>query len=110
MWGHLNEHLVGMQWPSRCPHLLCDVSLENEAALSFHFVDEHRITHIRAPLPAEIPTDENKETTAAKRKLKPSRYEALEWQKPKSCPIPSTSASGDGLCVDGEFLNGERGP
>jgi hypothetical protein len=100
MWGHMNEHLVGMQWPCRCPHPLCDVSLEDEAALSFHFVDEHRLTHTRAPPPAEIRIDASKDTTGAKRKRNQSReYGALEWQRPEDFPMPSASASGDDLSL-----------
>jgi hypothetical protein len=106
LWGHMNEHLVERCWPCHCPHPLCDVSLEDEAALRFHFVDDHGISGTRpsgaAPSNStgarqqELPLNADRHTTGATRKRKSSRQDgALEWLSPEN--FPKTSNSGECL-------------
>ena len=98
MWGHIREHLVGRQWPSRCPHPLCDISLEDEAGLSFHFADEHRITRTHTLHPKEVLTTAVHDTTGTKRKRRLSRgHGALEWQIPEDFSVLSGPGSANCL-------------
>jgi hypothetical protein len=102
LWGHMNDHPAGKQWPSRCPHPLCDISLEDEAALQFHFLDKHGISRTRPSRSAsshptctyrqQTPADTDRKATdtSNKRKLS-SRDGTLEWLEPEHALTPSAS-------------------
>ena len=38
---HLRAHLVGMHWPSKCPHALCTLEIGNPLSFLYHLGDVH---------------------------------------------------------------------
>lgn len=44
VWKHVDGHLEGSQWPRRCPHPLCTMSLVDGQDLRFHFIDDHGLS------------------------------------------------------------------
>jgi hypothetical protein len=51
LWAHVNEELRGGRWQMRCPHPLCDIRLEDERDLQFHFIDDHAFSRARPGFP-----------------------------------------------------------
>ena len=42
-WRHLEPHLEEACWPSKCPHPLCNLQLDNEESFIFHLSDVHSL-------------------------------------------------------------------
>jgi hypothetical protein len=44
LWKHVSSHMEQQQWPTPCPHPLCDESLKDSTSLRFHLVDDHAMS------------------------------------------------------------------
>lgn len=109
LWSHVNEHLEECRWPRMCPHLLCDTSLQNGAALQYHFVDEHGFSRTTPLRPANIisldlqdegmPLDRVIQGARPSRKRKSSSStRALEWMPSQSFHDTAASTGESLLC------------
>jgi hypothetical protein len=48
LWEHLDEHISEVQdWPSPCPHPLCDLSMKDATEMQYHFIDDHGLRRTR---------------------------------------------------------------
>ena len=47
LWTHVNDEITGRRRPMSCPHPLCDVLLEDDRGLQFHFIDDHGFSRTR---------------------------------------------------------------
>lgn len=48
----MNNEVKGRHWPMSCPHPLCDILLEDDRDLQFHFIDDHGFSRTRPSQPA----------------------------------------------------------
>ena len=101
LWSHISEQHVAECWlPCVCSYPLCNVILEDAAALQFHLVDEHGLTQRGQTVAAvaldsqdeAILIDENRSNGYESRKRKGlSKASSLEWMPPPSFPDVSTA-------------------
>ncbi|EXJ72789.1 uncharacterized protein A1O5_03936 [Cladophialophora psammophila CBS 110553] len=102
LWGHVNDCTEGCQWPIICPHPLCqNVSLEDDSALYFHFVDDHYFSRTRPvrkadeghpkSCPGDPSLDRENEIVGWARNWKPSTEDGgLKWAPLESGHVRAT--------------------
>ena len=84
LWVHVNEkHLSGCQWPSSCPHPLCNLSFNDEFALQFHLIDDHGFSQTR-PRPTGR-RNTSRKGLGSDRKRKSLDEDSTQWMAP-GCP------------------------
>ena len=47
----MNNEIKGRHWPMSCPYPLCDILLEDDRDLRFHFIDDHGFSRTRPGQP-----------------------------------------------------------
>jgi hypothetical protein len=51
LWTHVNDEMKGRRWPMSCLYPLCDILLEDDRDLQFHFIDDHGFSRTRPGQP-----------------------------------------------------------
>ena len=100
----MNNEIKGRRWPMLCPYPLCDILLEDDRDLQFHFTDDHGFSRTRPSQPAGTdlyePDRHGQSTkTAAERtsgngkRKAPSSDDTIAWEPLEFVP-PSVRTEG----------------
>jgi hypothetical protein len=92
------------RWPAECPHPLCDISLADSAALTFHFIDDHHIglSHVKVSSPQKSDATDDTTIVANVKRMTPDQvwlpYESLETYSTSDRPAKRVRSATPTIC------------